>query len=511
MEANIEDTEPTRTTDADQSGGEDSSMDTPSNGYETQLKDWVDREKSAIELVKVVGELWYEKSVELVIFRRPLFDRRASQILNFHEYARNVVKKPISVHDSITLAKELAKMDLAPSWIDIGRLGSEWLSEKAKFKENIGDFLINKLAHIVEADNGYLKPKDVALFGFGRVGRLIAREIIAQAGKGQQLRLRAIITRTVSDKDIIKRAELLRVDSVHGYFPGTVIEDLENQALIVNGHKIKMIACDKVGELDLEAHDINDALLIDNTGIVRNRDTLSEHLKSKGVGKVLLTAPGKDDIPNIVHGVNHHDFDRGKETLFSAASCTTNAIIPILHVIENAIGIEGGHIESIHAYTNDQNLLDNYHKKYRRGRSAALNMVITETGAAKAVAKIIPGLAGKLTASAVRVPTPNVSLAVLKLTVKEETTVEKVNQIMMDAALKGDLVEQIQYSYSNETVSTDIVGNSCATVFDSPATIVGPNKKDIILYTWYDNEYGYSCQVVRLAKYISNVVRLRYY
>jgi len=375
----------------------------------------------------------------------------------------------------------------------------------------MADFLGNKLSHLVEAENGYLHPKDVALFGFGRVGRLIAREIIAQAGKGQQLRLRAIITRSVSEKDIIKRAELLRVDSVHGYFPGTVIEDIEDSALIVNGHKIKMIACDKIGDLDLEEHGIKDALLIDNTGIVRNRDTLSAHLKSKGVSKVLLTAPGKDDIPNIVHGVNHQEFDPKKESIFSAASCTTNAIIPILHIIEKAIGVEGGHIETIHSYTNDQNLLDNYHKKYRRGRSAALNMVITETGAAKAVAKIIPGLANKLTASAVRVPTPNVSLAILKLTVKRETTIEEVNQFMKDAALKGDLVEQVQYSYSNETVSTDIVGNSCATVFDSPATIVGPNKKDIILYTWYDNEYGYSCQVVRLAKHISNVVRLKYY
>ena len=505
MEANIEDT------DENPSTGTSEFDHQESNGYEIQLEDWVGREKSAIELVKLVGELWYEKSVELVIFRRPLFDRRASQILNFHEYARNVVKKPISVHDSINLARELAKMDLAPSWIDIGRLGSEWLSEKENFKNNVRDFLGNKLAHMVEADNGYLKPKDVALFGFGRVGRLIAREIIAQAGKGQQLRLRAIITRSVSDSDITKRAELLRVDSVHGYFPGTVIEDLENKALIVNGHKIKMIACNKIGELDLEKHGIKDALLIDNTGIVRNRNTLSAHLQSKGISKVLLTAPGKDDIPNIVHGVNHEEFDVNEESVFSAASCTTNAIIPILHIIENAIGIEGGHIETIHSYTNDQNLLDNYHKKYRRGRSAALNMVITETGAAKAVMKIIPGLAGKLTASAVRVPTPNVSLAILKLTVKRETNIEEVNQFMMDAALKGDLVEQVQYSYSNETVSTDIVGNSCATVFDSPATIVGPNKKDIILYTWYDNEYGYSCQVVRLAKYISNVVRLKYY
>ena len=225
----------------------------------------------------------------------------------------------------------------------------------------------------------------------------------------------------------------------------------------------------------------------------------------------MLTAPGKGDIPNIVHGINHAEFDIKEESIYSAASCTTNAIVPVLYVIQNTLGIAVGHIETIHAYTNDQNLLDNFHEKYRRGRSAALNMVITETGAADASAKAIPSLKGKLTASAVRVPTPNVSLAILRLTVESETSKEQINQILKDAALKGDLVEQIQYSYSNELVSSDIVGNACAAIFDSPATIVANDKKNIVLYVWYDNEYGYSRQVIRLAKYIANVVRLKYY
>ena len=491
--------------------GIDIKNDSMENGYQSNLNNWVEKEKASSELVNVLGQLWYNKSVELIIFRRPLVDRRASQILNFHEYARNVVKKPISIQDTLLLANAMVEMDLAPSWIDIGHLATEWLEEKESYKNDVNGFLNKKLKHLVEADNDYLTPKDVVLFGFGRVGRLIARELIAQSGKGQQLRLRAIITRSNTDKDIIKRAELLRVDSVHGYFPGTVAENLEDKSIVVNGHEIKMLTADKPGQIDLEAHGIKDALLIDNTGVVRMRKDLGWHLNAKGVSNVLLTAPGKDDIPNIVHGVNHANFDLDKESLFSAASCTTNAIVPVLHVIENSLGIESGHIETIHSYTNDQNLLDNYHKKYRRGRSAALNMVITETGAAKAVVKAIPSLKDKLTASAVRVPTPNVSLAVLKLTVNKETTKDEVNKILKDASLNGDLVEQIQYSYSNELVSTDIVGNTCATVFDSPATIVGNNKKEIILYAWYDNEYGYSCQVVRLAKHISNVVRLKYY
>ena len=182
---------------------------------------------------------------------------------------------------------------------------------------------------------------------------------------------------------------------------------------------------------------------------------LSLHLKSKGVAKVLLTAPAKG-IPNIVFGVNHA-VDTENNNIFSAASCTTNAITPILHVIENKLGVVKGHIETIHAYTNDQNLVDNMHKKFRRGRAAALNMVITETGAGKAVTKAIPSLEGKLTSSAIRVPTPN-ALAILNITTEKETSLDMLNEMMRSAALEGNLVEQIRYSVSNELVSSDIVG-----------------------------------------------------
>jgi glyceraldehyde 3-phosphate dehydrogenase len=261
--------------------------------------------------------------------------------------------------------------------------------------------------------------------------------------------------------------------------------------------------------LDYTAYDINDALLIDNTGIARNREDLEEHKKAKGISKVLLTAPASGDVPNIVFGVNSNIDEN--ETIFSAASCTTNAIVPVLKVISDNYTIERGHIETVHSYTNDQNLLDNYHPKFRRGRSAAVNLVITETGADKAVSKVLPFLAGKLTGNAVRVPTPNVSLAIMNLTVTKETNVKEVNEIMRNAALNGDLVEQIQYSFSNELVSSDCVGNPCPSVFDSPATIVSKDGRNMVLYVWYDNEYGYTRQVIRLAKQIANVVRQRYY
>lgn len=488
----------------------DSSQTDVLNSYDRQLGDWIELEKSAIELIHIVGDLWFNKSVELIIFRNQLVDRSASQILNLHQYAKDFVKKPINVSETLEIARRLVDMDLAPSRIDIGRLGAEWLSEKADFSNDINKFLAAKLVDFIGEGKRALVPRDVILYGFGRIGRILARELVGQAGKGEQLRLRAIVVRSRSTDDLSKRAELLRNDSVHGPFPGTVIEDLEKNALIVNGHTIYVIDAKSPEDVDYSKYGISNALLIDNTGVSRDREGLSKHLKASGVSKVLLTAPGKGDIPNVVYGVNEKNHLEN-ETIFSAASCTTNAIVPVLAVVEKTLGIERGHIETIHSYTNDQNLLDNYHSKYRRGRSAAMNMVITETGADKAVTKVIPQLEGKLTGNSVRVPTPDVSLAILNVTVKKEVTKDEVNEILKDAALRGALVEQIQYSQSNELVSSDLIGNPCASIVDSPATIISKDKKGIVLYIWYDNEYGYSRQVVRFAKYLADVIRLTYY
>jgi glyceraldehyde 3-phosphate dehydrogenase len=478
--------------------------------YESGLNDWIRQEKAAIELIHILGSLWYDRSVELIIFRNQIVDRSASQILALHQYAKEIVKKPVSIFDSLAIARELMELKLAPARIDIGRLASEWINEKDQFSGSAKLFVEKKLHDLIGEEKKKIVPKDVVLYGFGRIGRILARELVNQAGKGEQLRLRAIVTRDKSDADITKRADLLRADSVHGPFPGTVTEDLENRALIINGHKVHMISAKNPEEIDYTAYGISDALVIDNTGVMRDREGLSRHLSSKGVSKVLLTAPGKGDIPNVVYGINQKEH-KENETIFSAASCTTNAIVPVLAVIDKTLGIVRGHIETIHSYTNDQNLLDNFHSKYRRGRSAPLNMVITETGADKAVSKALPQLAGKITGNAVRVPTPNVSLAILNLSVETGTEKDRVNEILRDAALNGGLVEQIQYLYSNETVSSDLVGNPCASIVDSPATIVSKDGKNVVLYVWYDNEYGYSRQVLRFAKYLANVIRLTYY
>ncbi len=477
--------------------------------YDQELESWVGKEKAAINLISSIGYLLYEKSVELVLFRNPLVDNSVSEILSLHKYAGEIVDQPIDVEHSAALASELLNFNLAPSKIDIGLLASEWKSEGGNFASK-KEFLENKLASFKAEDTEPIAPKDVILYGFGRIGRLAARELIKQAGKGQQLRLKAIVVRNNSDDQIRKRAALLRMDSVHGPFPGTVIEDFENKALIINGQIIKIIAANHPSEIDYTVYGINDALVIDNTGVFRDREALGNHLKSKGTSKVILTAPGAE-VPNIVYGINHKEFDLENEDIWSAASCTTNAIAPVLKVIEDSFGVEKGHIETVHAYTNDQNLLDNYHKKHRRGRSAAINMVITETGAGKAVTKVIPSFKDKLTANAVRVPTPNGSLAIMNITFNKTTNREEVLEVLKKSALQGDLVNQIRFSIEEELVSNDIIGNTCCSVFDAPATIVAKDGKNAILYVWYDNEFGYTKQVIRLAKYVAKVRRLLYY
>ena len=476
--------------------------------YEKELAFQADRRRAGVELIKIISDLWYDKSIELVLFRNQLIDRNVSDIINLHEYAVEFVQKPINVFDSVEIARAIQALDLPPSRLDIGKLTYEYHLEDDKYNDATA-FVIDKLKEA--KDTSEIKPKDVVLYGFGRIGRLLAREMMAKAGKGQQLRLRAIVTRDKSDAVLLeKRASLLRYDSVHGDFEGSVSADVENNALIINGATVHIITANTPEEIDYTAYGINDALIIDNTGAFTTEEALSRHLASKGADKVLLTAPGKG-VPNIVYGVNHEEYNPDEVKIWSAASCTTNALTPVLAAMEETLGVVKGHLETIHAYTNDQNLVDNMHKKYRRGRAAALNMVITETGAGSAVAKALPSLAGKLTSNAIRVPVPNGSLVVLNLEVGKATTKEDLNAIMKRYALEGNLVEQIKYSLNNELVSSDIVGTSAPAIFDSNATIVSADGKNVVIYVWYDNEYGYSHQVVRLAKYIAKVRRYMYY
>lgn len=476
--------------------------------YEKELAFQADRRRATVEFIKIVSDLWYDKSIELVLFRNQLINAGVSDILNLHEYAGEFVQKPISIFDSVEIAKAIQTLDLPPAKLDIGKLTYEYHLEDEDFGDAIS-FVSNKLSQAKDYKD--IKPKDVVLYGFGRIGRLLARELMTRTGKGNQLRLRAIVTRGKIDRTVLeKRASLLRSDSVHSDFSGTVGINEEKQALLINGTTVYVISADNPEDIDYTKYGIKDALIIDNSGAFRDKEALSRHLKAKGASKVLLTAPGKG-VPNIVQGVNQKNYNPDTENIFSAASCTTNAITPILKAVEDSFGIEHGHLETIHAYTNDQNLVDNMHKKHRRGRAAALNMVITETGAGKAVAKALPELEGKLTSNAIRVPVPNGSLAILNLTLKNATSINGMNSMMKKYALEGDLVEQIKYSIDNELVSSDIVGSSAPSIYDSASTIVTEDGKNVILYIWYDNEYGYSHQVIRLVKYIAKVRRFTYY
>jgi len=472
--------------------------------YEKELLSQAQNRKATVEFINIINCLWYDRAIELVLFRNPLIDKRAGEVLNLINYAKEFVSKPITIIDALDIAKAIQQLDLPASKLDIGKLAYEFYLNSKKDKVT---FVKHQLQGVEKVD--IIKPKDVVLYGFGRIGRLLARELMSKMGKGSQLRLRAVVTRGEINQTVLeKRASLLSIDSIHGDFLGTVKTDIENKALIINGTTVCMISADQPEEIDYTKYGIEDALIIDNTGAFRNKKDLSRLLVSNGANKVLLTAPGKG-IPNIVHGVNHLDYNPDKVDIFSAASCTTNAITPILKAIEENLGIKKGHIETIHAYTNDQNLVDNMHSKYRRGRAAALNMVITETGAGKAISKVLPSLENKLTSNAIRVPVPNGSLAILSLQLKTEVSTESLNAIIKQYALEGELVEQIKYSLDNELVSSDIIGSTAPSIFDSKATIT--DNETIVIYIWYDNEYGYSHQVIRLAKHIAKVRRYTYY
>ena len=466
------------------------------------LQSWVNREALAESMIPMIGKLYREHSVVTSVYGRPIINRSVIDIIKAHRYVRQLQGQALDVSESFPVLQALTKLNLGPARIDIGKLATKYKNEGAGL--NVEDFVRREVADALDPTiTPAFKPKDVVLYGFGRIGRLVARILIEKAGGGDALRLRAIVVRPGgAENDLVKRASLLRRDSVHGSFRGTITVDEENQAIIANGNFIKVIYSDSPDSVDYTQYDIHDAIVVDNTGKWRDEAGLGKHLQCKGVSQVVLTAPGKGDLKNIVMGVND-DLMTSDDRILSAASCTTNAIVPVLKVVNDIYGIDQGHVETVHSYTNDQNLIDNYHKGNRRGRSAALNMVITETGAAKAVAKALPELKGKLTGNAIRVPTPNVSLAILNLSLKKDATVEELNNNLRGASLDGPMRKQIDYVNSPEVVSSDFVGSRYASIVDAESTIVNGNR--CVLYIWYDNEFGYSCQVVRMLQKMAGV------
>ena len=466
------------------------------------LQSYIQRQELAELMLPMIGRLYRNNGILMRIYGRPINNVTTVDILKTHRFARQYTGEELPIEASFKLVEAMETLQLAPARIDLGRLTNKWLAGGQGVSSAV-DFLRAELADIVGRPEPLLnEPRDIVLYGFGRIGRLLARLLIERTGKGNKMRLRAIVVRKGKGNDLEKRAALLRRDSVHGPFNGSITVDTENSGIIANGNFIKVIYGEGPDKIDYPAHGIKNAIVIDNTGSWRDEAGLSLHLQSPGVARVLLTAPGKGTLKNIVYGVNNGDIT-GDDKILSAASCTTNAIVPVLKAVNDRFGIEHGHVETVHSYTNDQNLIDNYHKADRRGRSAPLNMVITETGAAKAVAKALPELAGKLTGNAIRVPTPNVSMAILNLTLTNPTTKEEINTHLRDAALSPELQEQIDYITSTEIVSSDLVGSRHAGVVDSQATIA--EGRNVVLYVWYDNEFGYSCQVVRIAQQMAGI------
>ncbi|MCL1072939.1 glyceraldehyde-3-phosphate dehydrogenase [Shewanella dokdonensis] len=459
------------------------------------LQSWQERFELAEAMQPMLGKLYRNQGVEVVVYGKPLLNASTIDIIKAHRLVRRHVGEKLRLRESFPFLEALSKLPVRQCKVDIGKLAVKyWASNTGT--EAIESYMRDELA-VAIACQDEVEPRNVVLYGFGRIGRLLARLLIERTGRSNKLRLRAIVLRGGRPGDLEKRASLLRRDSVHGPFNGSVEVDEENNAIIANGTYIQVIYANSPDEVDYTKYGIDNALVVDNTGIWKDEAGLGQHLKCPGAAKVLLTAPAKGNIKNVVYGVNDSDI-LPEDIIVSAASCTTNAITPVLKAVNDHYHIINGHVETIHSYTNDQNLIDNYHKADRRGRSAPLNMVITETGAAKAVAKALPVLAGKLTGNAIRVPTPNVSLAILSLNLETDTSKDDMNEYLKGVALHSALQNQIDFTESHEIVSSDLVGSRYAGVVDSQATIADGNRA--ILYVWYDNEFGYSCQVVGVMR-----------
>ena len=470
---------------------------------EDSFGDWKWREALAESMIPLIGAL-YRDGVNILIYGKSLVNESPVSIMKAHRFARQTDNNELSELETFPIVKYISSLNLCDCEIDVGEIAVKcpFFDQIKSDDSQLPDFLNKELVSVIDKDSSRPdEPTSIVLYGFGRIGRLVARMMTQTTGPGNYFRLKAVVIRKASNDDIYKRASLLLRDSVHGSFDGTVRVDEENSTLVINGNAVKIIYANSPDDVKYSDHNIINPLVIDNTGVWRDYDSLSKHINS-GASNVILTAPAKGDIKNIVYGINDNIVS-DEDQIVSAASCTTNAIVPVLKAINDKYSIEGGHIETVHAYTNDQNLIDNFHKGDRRGRGAPLNMVITTTGAVKAVAKALPELEGKLTGNAIRVPTPNVSLAILSLALDTNVTVDEVNSYLQSVAFHSKYREIIGYVNSPEVVSTDFYSSPFASIIDSQATIV--SGKRITLYCWYDNEYGYTKQVINLSKKIGNI------
>jgi glyceraldehyde 3-phosphate dehydrogenase len=326
----------------------------------------------------------------------------------------------------------------------------------------------------------------VGINGFGRIGRAVLRAGIDR--KGMEL----VAVNDLTDANVL--AHLLKYDSVHGKFSGSV--EAKEGCLIVNGKEIKVLAIRAPNELPWK--DLGVDVVVESTGLFTKKEQAEVHLQT-GAKKVIISAPAKGDVATIVMGVNEESYNPATQHILSNASCTTNCLAPLAKVLLSNFGIERGFMTTIHSYTNDQRILDLPHKDLRRARAAALSMIPTTTGAAKAMSLVIPELTGKLDGFSMRVPTPNVSVVDFVITAKKEATKDEVNNAFKKASTEGPLAKYLEYC-EEPLVSSDFNGNPASCIFDSALTMTKENLIKVI--GWYDNEWGYSSRVIDLIEYI---------
>jgi len=325
----------------------------------------------------------------------------------------------------------------------------------------------------------------VGINGFGRIGRLVFRRIL-EVGD-----VDVVAVNDLTSAEVL--AHLLKYDSVHGTIPNEV--KATEDAIIVDGKEIKVLAQKDPAQLPWK--DLGVDLVIESTGKFRDREKASLHLQA-GAKKVIITAPAKGQDITVVMGVNEKMYDKNNHHIISNASCTTNCLAPIVKVLHDNFNIQKGFMTTIHAYTNDQVILDFPHKDLRRARAAAMSMIPTSTGAASAIGEVIPELKGKLDGIAIRVPTPDVSIVDFAALVEKETTKEEVNAALK-AAAEGPMKGILAYCEA-PLVSMDFLHDAHSSIVDAQLTNVKGNL--VKVFSWYDNEWGYSCRVVDLAKYV---------
>lgn len=465
---------------------------------ESDFNHWQDLLDVAEKMRPIIKNLYDNRGVDTLLSGQSLARASAIEILEHHKKSYQK-QHSLMIHETWPILAALSSSNIQNAQIDLGRVTIDYWHRYSEH-QTIEEYLESMLTKSSISYDAY-SHQDVVLYGFGRIGRILARLMIEQSSPRRSCRLRAVVVRPSERHDLVQRADLLMHDSIHGPFQGVVEFLEEDNCVVINGNKIQFIFAQKPSDIDYTEYGIENALIVDNTGHLKTQDELSQHLEAKGASKVVLTAPTKDNLKHIVYGVNESELT-SDDRIISAASCTTNAIAPVLKIIDQQYGIIDGHIETVHSYTNDQNLIDNYHKGGRRGRSAVLNMVITSTGAAKAVEKVLPNISGKLTANAIRVPTPNVSMAVMHLTLSRSATVDSFNKYIQEVVASSSWNQFIDPQYSDNLVSSDLIGSPYVATIDLNATITTGNRA--VLYVWYDNEYGYSCQVIKVIRKMLN-------